>query len=481
MPIENESTVKYPSQSPPLNDGKNPNVMIVGAGLAGLLFAILLDKAGIHYQIYERAKEVKPLGGVMSLNAGILPALEQLGLYEELQKVSLPATGAFNIYKGDMSLIANVKNEFTEIIGYDRVVFSRPEFHNLLLSKVPLERIHFCKKVMSLEQNKEGVMIRCADGTTYHGDILVGADGAYSGVRQALYKRLAKAGTLAPSDANELNKGFICMVGTTEPLDPAKYPGVDDKVASCNQIIGNNNSYCWSAFSVPGNKICWNVILQLSTVQEASELKFKNSEWGPETSEPMIKEVRDFLIPFGGTLGDLIDETLRENICRVFLEDKMFETWHHGRTVLIGDACHKLLPSAGLGAVTAMQDAVVLANCLYEMKSITSVDIQQTFESFQKERYSRVKEQFDASNMSAKLIYGQTLFERFLRIVVFNWLPESFRLRGSLKGVEYRPQATFLPPVPRRGTGHWLPQKPSQRYQAEQAKLKVEQPASVAI
>lgn len=54
-----------------------------------------------------------------------------------------------------------------------------------------------------------------------------------------------------------------------------------------------------------------------------------------------------------------------------------------------------------------MQDAVVLANCLYEMKSITSVDIQQTFESFQKERYSRVKEQFDASNMSAKLIYGQ--------------------------------------------------------------------------
>lgn len=103
---------------------------------------------------------------------------------------------------------------------------------------------------MSLEQNKEGVMIRCADGTTYHGDILVGADGAHSGVRQALYKRLTKAGTLAPSDANELNKGFICMVGTTKPLDPAKYPGVDDKVARCNQIIGNNNNYCVSFLSV---------------------------------------------------------------------------------------------------------------------------------------------------------------------------------------------------------------------------------------
>ena len=96
---------------------------------------------------------------------------------------------------------------------------------------------------MSLEQNKEGVMIRCADGTTYHGDILVGADGAYSGVRQALYKRMDKAGTLPPSDLDELNKGFICMVGTTDPLDPVKYPGLDSEIANINQIIGKNNLY----------------------------------------------------------------------------------------------------------------------------------------------------------------------------------------------------------------------------------------------
>ncbi|KAG0070030.1 hypothetical protein BGZ90_012782 [Linnemannia elongata] len=115
MSSENESTVKYSSQPPPLSDGKNANVMIIGAGLAGLLLAILLDKAGIPYQIYERAKGVKPLGGVMSLNAGILPALEQLGLYEELQKVSLPATGTFNIYKDNMSLIASVKSEPAEM------------------------------------------------------------------------------------------------------------------------------------------------------------------------------------------------------------------------------------------------------------------------------------------------------------------------------------------------------------------------------
>jgi hypothetical protein len=52
----------------------------------------------------------------------------------------------------------------------------------------------------------------------------------------------------------------------------------------------------------------------------------------------MIQQVRDFRVPFGNnTLGDLIDATPRENISKVFLEDKLFDTWNHGRTVLIGD------------------------------------------------------------------------------------------------------------------------------------------------
>lgn len=51
----------------------------------------------------------------MSLNASILPALEQLRLYHELQKVSLPATGGFHIYNENLSLIAHVKSELSEV------------------------------------------------------------------------------------------------------------------------------------------------------------------------------------------------------------------------------------------------------------------------------------------------------------------------------------------------------------------------------
>lgn len=169
-----------------------------------------------------------------------------------------------------------------------------------------------------------------------------------------------------------------------------------------------------------------------------------------------------------------------------------------------------------------MQDAVVLANCLYEMKGLTPDDIDAALSEFKTERFVKVKAQFEASKMNAKVIYGQvrhphflnkkihrfcdllsslnnnnltpplhffllsslqkSLFERMLRTIVFNWLPTSVHVKGGYKGVEFRPQASFLPQVPVRGTGPVLPQKPSQRYQNEQAELKgEEQQTPVAV
>jgi len=50
----------------------------------------------------------------------------------------------------------------------------------------------------------------------------------------------------------------------------------------------------------------------------------------------MVKAVRNFKIPYG-TMGDLIDVTPKDVVSQVFLEDKLYEAWHHGQTVLIGD------------------------------------------------------------------------------------------------------------------------------------------------
>lgn len=71
------------------------------------------------------------------------------------------------------------------------------------------------------------------------------------------------------------------------------------------------------------------------------------SGWGPQAAEKMCNKVRDFKVPGGKdgnvhALGDLIDKTPKELISKVLLEEKLFNTWHHGRVVLLGDGKVKL-------------------------------------------------------------------------------------------------------------------------------------------
>lgn len=83
------------------------------------------------------------------------------------------------------------------------------------------------------------------------------------------------------------------------------------------------------------------VIQYLTKSSSKSDDKFCNSEWGPEATEAMCNEVRQFKVPGKDgkvlTLGDYIDRTPKELIVKVMLEEKVFDTWYCNRTVLLGD------------------------------------------------------------------------------------------------------------------------------------------------
>ncbi|KAG0065381.1 hypothetical protein BGZ89_008366 [Linnemannia elongata] len=150
----------------------------------------------------------------------------------------------------------------------------------------------------------------------------------------------------------------------------------------------------------------------------------------------------------------------------------LFETWNHGRTVLIGDAAHKLLPSTGAGAVNAMQDAVILANHIYDIKPNSFENIKAALHGYKAERFDAVKDQYSQTHMAARLQFGHTWWERALRHILFNWVPRSMQSKQMSKEGAYRPQANFLPQAPRRGTLDVIPQKPSKRIQREQEEAK---------
>ncbi|GJJ74642.1 hypothetical protein EMPS_07000 [Entomortierella parvispora] len=439
------------------------------------MLAILLDKARIPYEIYERTSGVKPLGSIMSLTANILAAIEQIGLLDELKAMSFPGNKV-NIMYDNMEVAALFGNvDKDDEIGYEYFNFARPKFHELLLSKVPAEKIHYNKKVVSMDENEERVLIQCDDGTTYRGDILVGADGTYSEVRQSLYKTLQEKNLLPSSDAVEMKKGFLAMFGTTDPMDPEQYPFLKNEGSTFNQVIERGTSYSWAGFNIPENRVCWAVVSQIASTTKSEQTKFSSLGWGPESNHDFTDQVRDFKVPGCGTIGNLIDATPKDTICRVFLEEKLFKTWSFGRIVLIGDAAHKLLPSAGQGVVCALQDSVVLANCLYDLESLDKDAIHKTLLDFKEQRYHHVAELYEKIKINAVILHGQTLQERILRHVLLNWMPESIQRREIHKGFAYRPMVAFLPPIPKRGKIDLLPQKPSVRYEREQKKKREEE------
>ncbi|KAI7817014.1 hypothetical protein BC939DRAFT_19576 [Gamsiella multidivaricata] len=183
----------------------------------------------------------------------------------------------------------------------------------------------------------------------------------------------------------------------------------------------------------------------------------------------MIKNLQDMPRPFGGTMRELIEASPKHSISKIFFE--LFKTWYHSRTVLLGDVCHKMTPAAGQGAVNAMQDAVVLAKCIFSMPDSSSESIIAAFTEYFSQRYHRAEAQFARSNTMSKITSGQTWTERLIRYIMFNYIPTWLQQRGFAKTFEYRPQVAWLPLVENRGTGHILPQEGPRSVTQEQTRL----------
>ncbi|KAF9341996.1 hypothetical protein BGZ91_003693 [Linnemannia elongata] len=408
----------------------NPTVLIVGAGIGGLFLANLLQHAGIDFEIFERSAQVKPLGSAMVAGPNILPVFSQLGLLKQMEKISKPLK-CLNVYN----------------------VFARKNLYALLLSQIPPHKIHLSKKILSMQELEDGVAIHCSDKSRYVGDILVGADGAYSGVRQSLYRQLAAAKLLPKNDEEDLAMRYTCLVGTTESLDPEEFPFLGDDFAHFEIVLAKNSSESVACFTIPDNKICWLYTVQLSA--NSPDERFSNSEWGPEATQAMCEKIRHIKAPFGRTMGELIDVTPKDSLSKVMLEEKLFQTWYHGRT---------MLPSAGQGAINAMQDATILANCINDIKRLDRESISAHLKDYQDQRYQFAKIQFETSKRFAVIMGGQTWTEALIRKVVLAYMPKSLNRRRQDKTCAYQPQANFLKLAPERGEIETLPQVPSKRY-----------------
>ncbi|KAF9211138.1 hypothetical protein BGZ59_008476 [Podila verticillata] len=312
---------------------RKPKVLIVGAGIGGITLGVLLHKANIPFIIFEKNKETKPIGAAISIGSTLLPLFQQLGIQKEFEAIGKPNV-KLHLYNEQLSPVFTA--DFTpreRITGAVERIVAKPDLYDLLRRQIPQENILMSKKILSYEEHKDSVSIHCSDDSSYHGDILVGADGAHSAIRQHLYKQLKARGSLPRSDDVPLPFSCVCLVGQTEALDLEEFPQLKLPQSQSAVIVGHTTSYKF-------------------LTKETAKLNdsFRNSECGPEAAEAMCHVVRTFPVPLERvgnagtpvTLGDLIDKTSKEQISKVMLEEKVFNTWFGRRTVLLGNACHKV-------------------------------------------------------------------------------------------------------------------------------------------
>ncbi|KAF9975105.1 hypothetical protein BGZ73_001366 [Actinomortierella ambigua] len=121
------------------------------------------------------------------------------------------------------------------------------------------------------------------------------------------------------------------------------------------------------------------------------------------------------------------------------LEDKFYETWYHGRTVLVGD-----------GANQSILDCICLANLLYELPSSKAEDIQLVFKKYYEVRAPVAKKAVDGSKTLGKLICTHSFFGIIIRTIFIKLM--SFLASRTMDAMySGRPILNYLPQLPLKG------------------------------
>jgi len=217
--------------------------LIVGGGIAGLSLAVMMDLAGIEYEILERTTgEEPPMGSALALGPPVLRLLEQMGLFEDIKRVSKEVSGMTVVDK-EAKKLGRLEGMDSTRYGYPYRIMTRTAFLKVLLDRIPERNIHRGKTVIETHQNPNGVFCRCSDGRTYYGDIIVGADGAQSLTRERMFMQMKEQGKLPDCDMEPSMYEHVTITGVSEKLDPGLYPAAHDDKAEFRVIYSKDTPY----------------------------------------------------------------------------------------------------------------------------------------------------------------------------------------------------------------------------------------------
>ncbi|KAK5798800.1 hypothetical protein F5H01DRAFT_119352 [Linnemannia elongata] len=395
-------------------------ILIVGGNIHGLILAILLQRLRIDYLILERACEYggSPYGIVLGSFAVNL--LEMLGLVDTVKSQSTEVH-RMKIWRENGNIQAETDfSGAADRYSHNGIAIAGKVLQDILRAQIPGDKILMGKEVKGYVQDEFEVRASCQDGDVYWGTMLVGCDGMNSTIRRLLYQE--QADRLSVEDRRQ-DRRTCSVMGVTRVLDDVTYmdPDAMQDVLQMDHIntqviLGQAEPYaCWMVPMPVERRISWMITYHRPEDEPAThpdELE-PDSMDRPNVEQEFVNKVRDYYCPYGGgSLGQLLDRSDPEEIYRVSSDRRAYDMWYSGRVVLGGDACHKLVPGAGQGAMQAMLDACSLAP-LIQHALVTSGNtsgaeqlqhITIALESYYRERYEIARTAVEGSADLSRLM-----------------------------------------------------------------------------
>jgi salicylate hydroxylase len=338
-------------------------IAVVGGGIGGLTCALALLKRGLDVAVYEQAPELREVGAGIQISANGNRVLSALGVLEPLKALSCEAAGKeIRLWNtGQTWKLFDLGQQSIERYGFPYLTVYRPDLINVLADAVKREKqdaVFLNHRLVSLSQNGQ-VVLKFEAGNQAAADLVIGADGVHSKVRQALF-----------GEGQASFTGIIAWRGTV-PME--RLP------SNMRRLVGTN----WVG---PGGHVVHYPVHggeYMNFVGVVERVDWKVESW------TALGSADECAADYRGWNED-IHRMIRgaPQLYKWALVGRPpMEQWTRGQATLLGDACHPMLPMLAQGAVMAMEDGLVLARALKEIAN--PADALKAYEHARKERTRR--------------------------------------------------------------------------------------------
>ncbi|MGO4596324.1 FAD-dependent oxidoreductase [Terrabacter sp. 2RAF25] len=319
---------------------KNLRVAVIGAGYAGAAAARALTEAGAAVTVYEQASQIREVGAGIGLRPSSMAQFERWGIGGAIKAVSSPSDG-FEILTADDHRIA--REEWPEKSAYGETthLIHRGDFIEALVGSLPTGMVRLGHKLDTITDHGGSATLGFTNGETATADLVIGADGIKSVVRERLF-----------TDAQPVFAGEHAYRAV---IDIADTFGMADD-GDLRMFIGR------------GTKVYLLPLLHRGQVSFDVTALNADGTWAPAvTQDDIVATVQGFDERIVRMTEGL--DMAAVNVRAVY-DIEPVERWHTDSVVLIGDAAHAMCHHQGQGANSAILDAGALADALVAAGSV---------------------------------------------------------------------------------------------------------------